>query len=263
MARVENPYLLKQFMALSTCEVIAKNKATGLMTFLGSLESDTLSQEMSENDIKGGIYNDTYVTVNSEKTLKLEVVDILTRMDMLLNKMQAEMKKGTGLTGWHFPSNYEIKDKAGKKVVELPHTPSDIAELGIYNNATNKLLANTTDYAVVGKEIEIKSTDMKIGDTVFVQDFKYVIEGEVQYGDIGEKSVPQVYELIVRKPLFNMNDEIEAWLTYHIPKAKMSSSFSLQGNSQKDKSTDTTTFTIQKDSTSPYLMRVMFVPEAK
>ena len=48
MTRPENKFLLEQYMETSTAEVIAISRSTGMEIFMGSLESDELTHETTE-----------------------------------------------------------------------------------------------------------------------------------------------------------------------------------------------------------------------
>lgn len=259
MARIENKFLLEQYMETSTAEVIAINRETGLEMFLSTLESDELTHDVAQEEIKGGIWNDTLTTINKNKTIKFKVVDPVSRMDVQMNKLGAELKTGNVLA-WHFDKAYTVEDSAGKKVVTLDESPVDVRQLTIYNTKTKKVLVETTDYTITGKNVEIKSADILANENVFVGAYQFSKENVV-YGDISGKSLPSSYQLIIRKPLFDLNDTVVAYKQYFFPKAKMSGSFSIKGQTEKTKNTEETEFTIEKDLTYDYLGRIMLIPE--
>lgn len=261
MARPENKYLLEQFMETSTAEVIAINRATGEELFFGTLESDELSHEVETEEIKGGIWNDTITTINKNKTIKFKVTDVCSRMDVQMNKLGATIKTAdNAVQAWHFPKNYEVVNNVSTKEITLPETPKKPDELTIYNTKTNRVLALTTDYTLSGKTVTILSADINVGDNVFVTSYQYDKTG-IDYADISGQPLPQSYVLIVRKPLFDTDDTVVCWKQYFFPKAKMSGSFTLSGQTEKTKNAEDTEFTIEKDSTYDYLGRIMFIPE--
>lgn len=262
MARPENKYLLEQFMETSTAEVIAINRATGEELFFATLESDELSHEVDTEEIKGGIWNDTITTINKSKKISFKVTDVCSRMDVQMNKLGAKVKTATdsAIQVWHFPHNYTVVNNVSKKEITLDEIPKSVNEVCIYNTKTNKLLTPTTDYAITGNKVEIKSEDILAGDNVFVTAYQYDKTG-IQYADISGKTLPQSYTLIVRKPLFNTDDTVVCWKQYFFPKAKMSGSFTMSGQTEKTKNTEDTEFVIEKDATYDYLGRIAFIPE--
>ncbi|WP_291566978.1 MULTISPECIES: hypothetical protein [unclassified Clostridium] len=262
--KIENPYLLEQYMEISTAEVIAINRATGMEMFFGTLESDELSHNVDEEPIKGGIYNDTIMTINKNKEIKFKAVDVVSRMDVQLNKLGAKLKTGTVLA-WHFPHNYPVEKKDDESLfIPLDELPVDIREVCIYEHKNNKMLKAGEDYEIKenSKEIIIKNKEVKENDNLYVTSYQYKKEN-VQYADITGKPQPQTFTLIVRKPLFNTHDVIVAWKQYYFPKAKMSGSFTLSGNTEKTKNTEETEFTIEKDIAYDYLGKIMFIPDAE
>ena len=264
MKKQENQYLLKTYQETSTAEVIAINRVTGQELFLGTLESDELSHEVEPEEIKGGIWNDTITTLNKSKTIKFKVVDVVSRMDVQMNKLGAEIKTAkSAIQCWHFPHNYEVKaGTSSKKIITLDETPKTNEEVCIYNNKTKKALDPQNDFIINGKEVEIKAVDINVGDNIYVTSYQYDKEN-IEYADISGKSLPQSYTLIVRKPLFDDNDTVVAWKQYFFPKAKMSSSFTLSGQTEKTKNTEETEFIIERDMAYDYLGRIMFIPETQ
>lgn len=258
MARPENKFLLEQYMETSTAEVIAINRATGVEMFLSTLESDELTHDVAQEEIKGGIWNDVLTTINKNKTIKFKVVDPVARMDVQMNKLGAELKSGTVLA-WHFDHAYTVVDLAGKKQITLDEAPFDVKQVSIYNTKTKKVLVETTDYTITGKVVEIKNASILANDNVFVGAYQYEKTG-VTYGDIKGQSLPSSYTLVVRKPLFDLNDSIVAYKQYFFPKAKMSGSFSIKGQTEKTKNTEETEFTIEKDLAYDYIGRIMILP---
>lgn len=258
ITRKENPFLLDKYMETSTAEVIAINRTTGEEMFLSTLESHELTHDQEEELIKGGIWNDTLATINKNKTIKFKVTDPIARMDVQMKKLGADIKTGT-VMAWHFDRAYTV---GVGKTVTLSETPFDTKEVCVYNTKTKKMLQATEDYTIEGKTITIKAVDINENDNVFVTSFQYQKE-TVQYADITGKSAPQTFALIVRSPLFDENDAVKYWKQMFFPKAKMSGSFSITGNTEKTKNTEDTEFTILKDDTYEYLGRIMFIPEAE
>lgn len=261
ITRKENPFLLDKYMETSTAEVIAINRTTGEEMFLSTLESHELTHDQEEELIKGGIWNDTLATINKNKTIKFKVTDPIARMDVQMKKLGADIKTGS-VMAWHFDRPYPVEDSSSNKIVNLTETPFDTSEVCVYNTKTKKMLQPTTDYTISGKVITILASDINVNDNVFVTSFQYE-KASVQYADITGKSAPQTFALIVRSPLFDENDAVKYWKQMFFPKAKMSGSFSITGNTEKTKNTEDTEFTILKDDTYEYLGRIMFIPETE
>lgn len=259
MARVENKFLLEQYMETSTAEVIAIDRNTGMEIFMGTLESDELSHETSEEEIKGGLSNDTITTITKGRTLKFKVTDVVSRLDVQLAKLGSELKTGQVLA-WHFDKSYPVALNATKKEVTLDEVPFDTKEVTVYNTKTKKILAETTDYVITGNKLEIKSAAIAEGDNVYVGAYRFQ-KADVMYADISNKQLPKSYTLIVRKPLFDTNDAIAYWKQYFFPKTKMSGSFTLKGQTEKTKNTEETEFIVEKDLAYDYLGRIMFIEE--
>lgn len=257
MKKVENKYLLDQYIEYSVSDVILINKSTGMESFIASLESDKLSKSCDEEMIKGGSNNLTFATITKNQEIVYELTDVLSREDINLGKWGAKMKNGTVLA-YHRPHNYTVTESTGKKVT-LDETPHDVNEVAIYNTKTNTLLNSSSDYSISGKEVTITAEGVNAGDTVWVTSYRYE-KTTVDYYDVGDSSVPSVYEVILMKPIYDTNDQIVFYRQTHIPKAKMSNNIESNGNTEKTKQTQTSTLTVMKDPAYDYVMRVMLIP---
>ena len=213
-----------------------------------------------KEEIKGGIGNDTLTTIRKGRTIKFKVSDPVTKLDIQLAKLGAELKNGSVLA-WHFDKAYTVATNLTKKEVTLDEIPSDISKVIIYNTKTKKALVPTTDYVITGNKVEVKAVDILANDNIYVGAFEY--EKLADYADISNKPLPSSYTLIIRKPLFNLDEQIVAYKQYFFPKAKMSGSFTLKGATEKTKNVEDTEFTIEKDINYDYLGRIMFIKEGE
>lgn len=252
-----NKFLLEenQYMELSTAEVIAYNPATQVELFSNSLKSDKLDQKVDEVKIKAGIYNNTFAVIDKNKEITFEMVDVLARYDWSLNKWGSEMKTGK-VEATHFPKAYTVS--AGKTIV-LDKIPLYPEEVSIYHTSTQKLLVKDTDFTIVNKTVTITDVAVLEGDSMWVTSFAYTSE-TLNYYDIQGTSLPSVVSLVVRKPVYNLDDEIVFFKVMTFPKVKMSHSTTEEGATEKDEKTRTTTFTVLQSQDKSYLGRVYLEP---
>ena len=258
-ARPENKFLLEQFMETSTCECVLIDRSTGMEMFVGTLESNELNHETTEEEIRGGLANDVLTTIRKGRKLSFKISDILSRMDLQSAKLGASIKNGE-IVAWQFDKAITVKLNVAKKEVTLDQIPLSADKVSIYNSKTKRLLVPTTDYTITGKVVEIKSVDINANDNVYVGAYEYTTTAD--YMDISNKLLPSSYTLIINSPLYDLNDQIVATKQYFFPKAKMSGSFTLKGNTEKTKNVEDTTFSIEKDMAYDYLGRISFLKEA-
>ena len=248
-----NKFLLEenQYMELSTAEVIAYNPATQVELFSNSLKSDKLDQKVDEVKIKAGIYNNTFAVIDKNKEITFEMVDVLARYDWSLNKWGSEMQTGK-VEATHFPKGYTV---GVGQTISLDKTPLYPEEISIYHTSTQKLLVKDTDFTIVGKVVTITDVGVLEGDSMWVTSFTYTSE-TLQYYDITGTSLPSVVSLVVRKPVYNLDDEIVYFKVMTFPKVKMSHSITEEGATEKDEKTRTTIFTVMQTQDKSYLGRV-------
>lgn len=255
-----NNFLLEdnQYMELSTAEVIVYNPNTQVELFSNSLKSDKLDQKVDEVKIKAGIYNNTFAVIDKNKEITFEMVDVLARYDWSLQKWGAEMQTGK-VEATHFPKAYTVTLSGVNKIITLDKIPLYPEEVSIYHTSTQKLLVKDTDFTISGKVVTITDVTINDGDSMWVTSFKYTSE-TLKYYDIKGTSLPSVVSLVVRKPVYNLDDEIVFFKVMTFPKVKMSHSLTEEGATEKDEKTRTTTFTVLQSQDKNYLGRVYLEP---
>lgn len=258
-----NSFLLEenQYMELSTAEVIAYNPATQVELFSNSLKSDKLDQKVDEVKIKAGIYNNTFAVIDKNKEITFEMVDVLSRYDWNLQKWGSELQTGK-VEATHFPKAYTVTLTGSDKIITLDKTPLYPEEVSIYHTSTQKLLVKDTDFTISGKIVTITDVGVDENDAMWVTSFSYTSE-TLKYYDIKGTSLPSVVSLVVRKPVYNLNDEIVFFKVMTFPKVKMSLSTTEEGATEKDERTRTTTFTVLQSQDKEYLGRVYLEPYAE
>lgn len=256
MSNKTNMFQGQSTMEVSVSDFIFRNKITGVESFVDSVESQTLSKSVQTEKIKAGIQNNTLCTIDGETETTLEIVDVLKRPELiLLGKWGGQEKKGS-IVKTVFPNNYPVE--SGKKIT-LPHEPINEDDIVIYQGT--KALTVTTDYTISGKEVTIVSGDINEGDNLFITSFEYNAPS-VTYYDMGEGSNSTSFEILEKKPVFDLNMNIVQYKYTHYPKCRMSTDVEEAGETTRTKQTNTYSFSVEKDLAYNYLFRVWY-EEAK
>lgn len=249
----------EKLVEYTTSYYIFRNLKTGEETFIDSAESDKLSKSITVDDVKGGVYNNTFFSISKDEKIELEVVDILTREELNRNRWGAELSTGS-IPVREIPFTYSVADlESSKKGFTLKSEPIDTASIKIYNATTGTILTADTDYTIEAKNVEIKTSDVKVGDTFYVESYLYNSTQTTEYYDVGVNSVPSVYDVTKMKPIFNTDDEIVFWRQTHMPKVQLDRSIEESGNTEKSKQTNTYKGSVQKSDKYPYTMRTIYV----
>ncbi|WP_195618582.1 hypothetical protein [Clostridium paraputrificum] len=254
---VESKGLMEKFIEYTTSNYLFKNIATGVETFIDSAESDKLSKTVDTEDIKGGVYNQTFTTINKNEKIALEVVDVLSREELNLARWGAVMQKGSDIVATAQPKMYDaISDSSTVKII-LDEEPIDTEDVAIYDNKDRHMLTLTTDYTINGKDVEIKLAGAKATDKFFVGSYKYMAPADTEYYNITGETQPTIYEVTRFKPIYNLDDEIVYWRETHMPRVQLDKAIEETGNTEKTKQTSTYTCNVLRDPNMPYTMQTI------
>ena len=246
-----NKYQGTRELEISVSDFVLRNKATGVETYIDTVESENLSKTSDQTKVKAGINNDVITTINSGEEISLEIVDVVARQELVNAKWNAQEKTGT-IVKTEFPKNYTVDSS---KTITLPQTPLDPSEIIIYNG--NTALEKDTDFDIEGKTVTIKTEAAKAGDSLFVTSYSYQAE-EGAYYEVGEGATALVFEILQKKPIFDDNLNIIKWKYRHYGKATMDTNAEESGQTERQSQPVTYKFSIEKASDLPYVFRTWY-----
>ena len=253
---VESKGLLTKYIEYTTSNYLFKNVSTGVETFIDSAESDKLSKTVDSEDIKGGVFNQTFATINKDEKIQLEVTDVLSREELNLARWGATMKTGDDIVATIQPKTYVVTNNDGKKFT-LDEQPIRNEDIAVYNVKDGSMLTLTTDYTVEGKNVTIVKEDINVNDQILVGSYRYTAPSQTEYYDVTGETVPTIYEVTRFKPVYNLNDEIVYWRETHMPRVQLDKAIEESGKTEKTKQTSTYTCNVLKDPNLPYTMRTI------
>ena len=246
-----NKYQGTRELEISVSDFVLRNKATGVETYIDTVESENLSKTSDQTKVKAGINNDVITTINSGEEISLEIVDVVARQELVNAKWNAQEKTGT-IVKTEFPKNYTVDSS---KTITLPQTPLDPSEIIIYNG--NTALKKSTDFDISEKVITINTDAAKAGDSLFVTSYSYQAE-EGAYYEVGEGATALVFEILQKKPIFDDNLNIIKWKYRHYGKATMDTNAEESGQTERQSQPVTYKFSIEKASDLPYVFRTWY-----
>ena len=246
-----NKYQGTRELEISVSDFVLRNKATGVETYIDTVESENLSKTSDQTKVKAGINNDVITTINSGEEISLEIVDVVARQELVNAKWNAQEKTGA-IVKTEFPRNYTVDSR---KTITLPQTPLDPSEIIIYNG--NTALKKGTDFDIAEKVITINTDAAKAGDSLFVTSYSYQAE-EGAYYEVGEGATALVFEILQKKPIFDDNLNIIKWKYRHYGKATMDTNAEESGQTERQSQPVTYKFSIEKASDLPYVFRTWY-----
>ena len=246
-----NKYQGTRELEISVSDFVLRNKATGVETYIDTVESENLSKTSDQTKVKAGINNDVITTINSGEEISLEIVDVVARQELVNAKWNAQEKTGA-IVKTEFPRNYTVDSR---KTITLPQTPLDPSEIIIYNG--NTALEKDTDFDIEEKTVTIKTEAAKAGDSLFVTSYSYQAE-EGAYYEVGEGATALVFEILQKKPIFDDNLNIIKWKYRHYGKATMDTNAEESGQTERQSQPVTYKFSIEKASDLPYVFRTWY-----
>ena len=246
-----NKYQGTRELEISVSDFVLRNKATGVETYIDTVESENLSKTSDQTKVKAGINNDVITTINSGEEISLEIVDVVARQELVNAKWNAQEKTGA-IVKTEFPRNYTVDSR---KTITLPQTPLDPSEIIIYNG--NTALNKGTDFDIAEKVITINTDAAKAGDSLFVTSYSYQAE-EGAYYEVGEGATALVFEILQKKPIFDDNLNIIKWKYRHYGKATMDTNAEESGQTERQSQPVTYKFSIEKASDLPYVFRTWY-----
>ena len=246
-----NKYQGTRELEISVSDFVLRNKATGVETYIDTVESENLSKTSDQTKVKAGINNDVITTINSGEEISLEIVDVVARQELVNAKWNAQEKTGA-IVKTEFPRNYTVDSR---KTITLPQTPLDPTEIIIYNG--NTALNKGTDFDIAEKVVTIKNDADKAGDSLFVTSYSYQAEDGAYY-EVGEGATALVFEILQKKPIFDDNLNIIKWKYRHYGKATMDTNAEESGQTERQSQPITYKFSIEKASDLPYVFRTWY-----
>ena len=246
-----NKYQGTRELEISVSDFVLRNKATGVETYIDTVESENLSKTSDQTKVKAGINNDVITTINSGEEISLEIVDVVARQELVNAKWNAQEKTGA-IVKTEFPKNYTVDSR---KTITLPQIPLDPSEIIIYNG--NTALKKGTDFDIAEKVVTIKNDAAKAGDSLFVTSYSYQAEDGAYY-EVGEGATALVFEILQKKPIFDDNLNIIKWKYRHYGKATMDTNAEESGQTERQSQPITYKFSIEKASDLPYVFRTWY-----
>ena len=244
MARTQEELLL------SVADVLLIDNKSGLEYASATLASHNISQSVDSSEIRAGRKNAVICTLESNKTITVEVEDVHANRDWIAIAMDAELQGKTAFDARHLPVKLVVDDSLK---VKLPKTPKNPDEVKFFNAER----ADVT--AAAGADGEFTLTGVQKGDVVETSSFVYVADVDVM--EIGGEGVGRSFSMFLEETVMNNDMEVIATKTTFFPRVVPDSSFTMEGTSELAEQNVTYTFTVVQADGFDYLGQIYYIAE--
>ena len=239
---MENAHFLQDAYELKVANVILQDLESGLELYSASLETHQINQTVSEELLKAGQENDTYVTLQKSKEIKVEIQDIMSKLDWSAAKVGGELAERT-LEVSCFPRNHTIKTDDSNLVIELDHEPVNGVMPVLYNKKTRKAI-ESSKLELAGKVITITDDSLSEGDLLFASSYKYLATAESLIFEAKNKA--RHYRCELHIPVLSANLDLLYTKKIIFHKTAMDQNWEFSGATEITKNNQTTGLTVLK-----------------
>ena len=231
-------------LLLSVADVLLVDIATGMEYATASLKSHNISQTVDTSEIRAGRNNAVVATLDSNKTITVEIEDVHSNRDWIAIAMDSKVEEGQSVTLRVLPQTLKVED--GK--VKLSRTPE--GEVKGYNKTQdNTVFTIGTDGTI--------ATGATNGDIIIVESYEVTEQADrIKVGGEGEGSAFAMY---LEESVFNNNMKVIATKTTYFPRVVPESSFSMSGSSELAEQNMTYTFTVAQSEGDDFLGQIFYV----
>ena len=231
-------------LLLSVADVLLIDLDTKVEYATASLKSHNISQTVDTSEIRAGRNNAVIATLESNKTITVEIEDVHANRDWIAIAMDAEVAPNQTVTIRVLPQTLKV-DKQG--FVKLSRTPE--AAVKGYNKSQNN--------AEVSISTEGSVTTAKEGDIILVE--SYTITTQADEIKVGGEGAGRAFAMYMEESVFNNNMKVIATKTTYFPRVVPESSFSMEGSSELAEQNMTYTFTVAQSEGDKFLGQIFYV----
>lgn len=230
-------------LLLSVADVLLVDIETGMEYATASLKSHNISQTVDTSEIRAGRNNAVVATLESNKTITVEIEDVHSNRDWIAIAMDARVDENQQVTLRVLPQT--LKVDGGK--VKLSRTPE--GEVQGYNKTQNNARVTISTDGTVA--------DATNGDIIIVE--SYEVTEQADRIKVGGEGAGRAFAMYLEESVFNNNMKVIATKTTVFPRVVPESSFSMEGSSELAEQNMTYTFTVAQAEGEKELGQIFYV----
>lgn len=250
-------------LLLSVADVLLIETATGIEYATASLKSHNISQSVDTSEIRAGRKNAVIATLESNKTITIEIEDVHTNRDWLAIAMDAELVGQTDVDVRALPVKLVV---GADNSITLPKTPIEAdtkrdgqgaMNLRIYNSQREEVEVETVDGAIITLADTVKE-----GDIVETSSYRFTAP-VADVMEIGNEGAGRSFAMFLEETVFNNDMAVIARKVTYFPRVLPESSFSMEGSSELAEQNMTYTFTVAQAEAETFLGKVYYIDEVQ
>ena len=245
MARTQEELLL------SVADVLLIDNATGVEYASATLKTHNISQTVDSSEIRAGRKNAVICTLESNKTITVEIEDVHANRDWIAIAFDAELSEETNVDCRHLPVKLVV---GADKKVTLPKTPKTPAAVKFFGKDRAELSATPDSGAA------FTLTGVEEGDVVETSSFVYTAT-KADVMKIGGEGVGRSFSMYLEESVFNNDMAVIATKESFFPRVVPDSSFTMEGSSEMAEQNVSYKFTVTQADGYDELGQVIYIPE--
>ena len=251
MARQEEELLLS-VADVVLIELIRGEEQQGVEYATASLKSHNISQTVDTSEIRAGRKNAVIATLESNKTITVEIEDVHANRDWLAIAMDGKMEEGQTVEVRVLPQKLTVASDLSITLAKVPK-----------GSKVEVFRANAVDPVEVTIDENGKGTvaDASAGEVVQVASYLHDTTADVI--TIGGEGQGRAFAMYLEESVFNNDMQVIATKTTYFPRVVPESSFSMSGSSELAEQNMTYTFTVAQAEGKDFLGQIFYVTEAK
>ena len=250
MARQEEELLLS--VADVTLIELTSGSNEGYEYATASLKSHNISQTVDTSEIRAGRKNAVIATLESNKTITVEIEDVHANREWLAIAMDGEMAKGQAVEVRVLPQKLTV---GTDNKIEIKKAPIG-SKVTVFRANAEEPIEVTIDESGKGTVAGAAA-----GEVVQVMSYLHATTADVI--TVGGEGQGRAFAMYLEESVFNNDMQVIATKTTYFPRVVPESSFSMSGSSELAEQNMTYTFTVAQAEGKDYLGQIFYVAEAK
>ena len=250
MARKEEELLLS-VADVVLIELIRGEEQQGVEYATASLKSHNISQTVDTSEIRAGRKNAVIATLESNKTITVEIEDVHANRDWLAIAMDGEMAEDQTVEVRVLPQKITVPQELDITLPKAPNTET----INIVVDGVKKTVP------VSDGVISAEAHDAAPGKVIEVMSYKHNATGVDVITVGGSKGQGRAFAMYLEESVFNNDMKVIATKTTYFPRVVPESSFSMSGSSELAEQNMTYTFTVTQAEGKEFLGKVFYVEE--
>lgn len=235
-------------------DAVIIDNATGEVAGSTTLTSSSINVDVQENDIRAGKGNTLQGVLHSARDIKVETDDVVFRYDWMARKLGKAIVTGAGV-GYAMPIWYTASGTSTITIAVAPAPKATGHGMKIYKKDGTEVTGFTVSSGTV-----TFPTGVLAGDSVEVRTYKFDTPATTQRIDIDTTSFASGCTLILDTIEIDENEKPVYRIQYMFPVAIPNGTFTVSTASERNASSNATSFRIAKPATSNIVGTVQKFP---